>query len=110
MADKLYVDKFIDDNDVTYWVRDSEAIHPQFTLKRYDATATVISENPVVTITLEDYIYSSDDIIEVYLNGFKARSSEYTVTGEDGTITITLAYFSFSGVLEAVVTKLTEEV
>lgn len=44
-----------------------------------------------VTITLEDYEYSSSDLFLVFVNGLNLLDEEFEVSGNDNTVTITLA-------------------
>ena len=111
MADKQYVSKFIGENDEEYWVRDAEAIHPQFTLLQYKQSVTVSDATSAIAVDMgSSYTYLATDVVDVYLNGLRLTASEYSVTGTDSTINVTLTATSFTGQMEVVVTKLAEEV
>ena len=87
MADKQYVSKFIGENDEEYWVRDAEAIHPQFTLLQYKQSVTVSDATSAIAVDMgSSYTYLATDVVDVYLNGLRLTASEYSVTGTDSTI------------------------
>ena len=66
--------------------------------------------SPIEVNMGSSYTFTSSDIIDVYLNGFKLLSDKYSVTGYNQILTITLEDCSFYGRMEVVVIKIAEEV
>lgn len=78
---------------------------------RWRQTVTVSDSSSAINVTMaQDYVYSSADAIEVYLEGLRLVSSEYSVTGNDNVLSVTLNSGTFTGQMEVVVYRITEEV
>lgn len=60
-------------------------------------------------IAISHYVYAESDVIEIYLEGLRLTSSEYSVTGTNNVLSVTLSSGTFTGQMEVVVFKLAEE-
>ena len=77
---------------------------------RWRQTVTVSDSSSAITVTMaQDYVYSSADAIEVYLEGLRLVSTEYAVTGEDNVLSVTLNSGTFTGQMEVVIYRISEE-
>lgn len=78
---------------------------------RWCGVVNVANASSAVAVTMpNNYVYASSDAIDVYLNGLRLTTSEYSVTGSSHTINVTLASTTFTGQMEVVATKIAEEV
>lgn len=73
-------------------------------------TVAVNNASSAIAVNMgSSYTYSASDVIDVYLNGLKATSAEYSVTGSSSTINVTITASTFTGQMEVVATKIVEE-
>ena len=77
---------------------------------QWKQAVTVSDATSPIQVTMGNtYSYLATDIIDVYLNGFKLTANEYSVTGSNSTINVTLTAPTFTGQMEVVATRLAEE-
>lgn len=77
---------------------------------RWRSVVSVANASSAVAVTMaQDYVYAVSDAVDVYLNGLRLIADEYNVTGSNNTINVTLTANTFTGQMEVVVTKITEE-
>lgn len=71
-------------------------------------TVTVSNASQPIAVTVANYTYSASDSFDVYLEGLRLTESEYTITYDNG-IYVTLDATTFTGQLELVIQKISEE-
>lgn len=71
-------------------------------------TVTVSDASQPIAVTVANYTYSASDSFDVYLEGLRLTESEYTITYNNG-IYVTLDATTFTGQLELVIQKISEE-
>lgn len=71
-------------------------------------TVTVADASVPIEVTVDNYTYSQSDSFDVYLEGLRLTESEYTITYDNG-IYVTLDATTFTGQLELVIQKISEE-
>ena len=70
----------------------------------------VSGSSSAISVTMPSgYVYAASDIAEVYLEGLRLVSTEYSVTGTNNVLSVTLSSGTFTGQMEVVVFKLAEE-
>ena len=71
-------------------------------------TVTVEDASEPIEVEVDNYTYSASDSFDVYLEGLRLTESEYTITYNNG-IYVTLDATTFTGQLELVIQKISEE-
>ena len=71
-------------------------------------TVTVEDASDPIEVEVDNYTYSASDSFDVYLEGLRLTESEYTITYNNG-IYVTLDATTFTGQLELVIQKISEE-
>ena len=71
-------------------------------------TVTVADASEPIEVEVDNYTYSASDSFDVYLEGLRLMESEYTITYNNG-IYVTLDATTFTGQLELVIQKISEE-
>ena len=71
-------------------------------------TVTVADASEPIEVEVDNYTYSASDSFDVYLEGLRLTESEYTITYNNG-IYVTLDATTFTGQLELVIQKISEE-
>lgn len=61
-----------------------------------------------IAVSVDNYTYSASDSFDVYLEGLRLTKDEYTITYDNG-IYVTLDATTFTGQLELVIQKISEE-
>ena len=56
----------------------------------------------------ESYSFEPSDLVDVFLNGMRLTSTEYTYTASGNVVTISLAGVTFVGLMEVVISRLAE--
>ena len=76
-------------------------------IKRYEQEVTSVGgEGILIPLNMSGYSYREDDIIDVYINGLLADSSEYTLSVSSGTASIIMTNYLASGtIIRVLVTK-----
>ena len=69
---------------------------------------TVTNASAPIAVAVDNYTYSASDSFDVYLEGLRLTSDEYTITYNNG-IYVTLGATTFTGQLELVIQKISEE-
>lgn len=72
-------------------------------------TITVSDASSPVAVTISGYTYNASDIFDVYLNGLRLTEDEYSISGSASTVNVTLSADTFTGQMEVVATKISEE-
>lgn len=73
-------------------------------------TVNVSDSSSAISATMpNNYAYAASDVVEIYLEGLRLVSTEYSVTGTNNVLSVTLSSGTFTGQMEVVVFKLAEE-
>lgn len=77
---------------------------------RWRAVANVTDSSSAIAVTMPlDYEYALGDVFEVYLEGLRLVNSEYSITGADNIVNVTLNSGTFKGQLEVVIYRIAIE-
>ena len=70
---------------------------------------TVADASSAIAVNMGSaYTYNATDVVNVYLNGLRLASDEYSVIGSSSTINVTLTATTFKGRMEVVAMKIVE--
>lgn len=89
------------------WFADlTEELRVDTYVERYNKQVTLAGSSTTISLDMTGYSYSSDDIIEVYINGLMAdASSDYTLNTSGSTPTVTPVATKSGTVVDINVTK-----
>ena len=71
-------------------------------------TVSVTNASQPISVTIDNYTYSAADSFDVYLEGLRLTDSEYAISYNNG-LYVTLDASTFTGQMEVVVSRVTEE-
>ena len=96
--------------DIYQYADDLYASISQGIKGQWKKSVTVSNATSAIAVDMgSSYTYLATDVVDVYLNGLRLGTSEYSVTGANSTINVTLTANTFTGQMEVVATKIAEE-